>query len=78
MLDLDSRILENLLILFFLLPCMLGTFWGFVLLINKSTGVSLKNVLETIYANPIAAVIYRGALLFSLAQLVIAAYNRIV
>jgi hypothetical protein len=73
-----SRIAENLLILFGLVPFMLFTWWGFVRLINKSTGFKLREIYERIYSDPLAAAILRVGVMACAAYLVGQAYGRIV
>ena len=72
----EKTVLENLGIMFFLLFCMGLSFWWFLALINKRSGIKLKPVLEKIYENPLAAAVYRGAMLIAVSMLVIAAYTR--
>jgi len=71
-------ILENLLILFVLLPCMLLTWWFMVTYVNKRMGFSLKDIYEKIYSDPIASAILRVGTMLVIAIIVIAAYGRIV
>lgn len=72
----DRSVVDNLLLMFLLIPLMFIVFWGFLSLINKRAGFRLKPVLERIYENPIASAIYRSAVVIAVAQLVIAAFGR--
>ena len=67
---------ENLIILFALLPCIIGTWWGLVLLVNWSMGFKLKEVYAKIYSDPRAAAIMRVGVMAIVAMLVIAAFGR--
>lgn len=73
-----SSVLENLAILFFLAPIMIGTWWGIVRLVNRSMGYNLKKIYDEIYKDPIASAILRVGVMFTIAYMVGQAFNRIV
>jgi len=75
-----SRIQENLLIIFFLLPFMLATWWFFTRFAFRSIKkyVSMRERLRMIYVDPLSASIHTSTIILSIALLVIAAYGRIV
>jgi len=72
----NRGIFENLVILFLLLPLYGIAFWFFIRMLNKSTGVKIREVLELINTNPLAAAVYRGSIIIAVSQLVIAAFDR--
>lgn len=72
----ERGIIENTLVLFLLLPCMAIAFWWFLSLINSRAGIRLKPILEKIYENPLAAAVYRGAMVIAVALMVIAGFSR--
>jgi len=71
-------ILENLYVMVALVPIMALAFWWFLRMLNWSTGTKIREVMEKIYSDPLAAAIYRGALVISVALLVINAFGRFV
>jgi hypothetical protein len=73
-----NAIQENLFILMVLAGCMISSWWGLVILINKAMGFNLRVVYETIYSNPIAAAILRVGIMYVIAELVVAAFGRYV
>ena len=74
----NASMLDNLLVMIALVPVMALAFWWFLRMINWSTGVKIREVMEKIYSEPLAAAIYRGALVISVALLVINAFGRFV
>jgi len=75
-----SLVQENLLVLFFLLPCMLTTWWFFTRFAFRQLKdyVSMEERIQRIYSDPLSASIHSSTIILSIALLVIAAYGRIV
>jgi len=73
-----NPILENLLIMFGLAPLLIGTWWGMVLLVNRSMDFDLQKVYAKIYKDPIAAAILRVGTIGTIAYLVSQSFGRIV
>ncbi len=73
-----TPILDNLLIMFMLLPCLVLTWWGLIRLVNRSMGFDMRKVYERIYSDPMAAAVMRVGLIGSVAYLVGEAFGRII
>jgi hypothetical protein len=70
-------IMESLQVLAVLLPPLLATWWFFTRFAFRSLKkyVTMRQRLETIYSNPLAAAIHSSTIIASIAALVIAAYQ---
>ena len=73
-----SSITQNLMIMFGLAPVMVISYWLLVRLVNWSEKTDIRKVREKILEDPLATAIYRVGVLYVIANLVIAAYGRIV
>jgi predicted transporter len=71
-----ERIGENLIVLLGLAPLMVAAWWGLVRLVNKSMGFKAREVYAKIYSDPLAAAVMRVGILYVVAWIVIAAFQR--